>query len=80
MATSDRSEGVAQVSPDVYLAQFGRRRPFLSQSDADAYDQGFLAYSRGEPSSGRFGPQLAGWLDAEISYLDALDRAQECER
>ena len=66
--------------PDVYLAKFGRRRPFLSQADADAYDQGFNAYSRGEPSSGVFGPALAGWLDAEMAYLDALDRAQGCER
>ncbi len=65
---------------DVFRAALGRRRPFLSQADADAYDAGFLAYGHGDPSSGVFGPRLAGWLDAEMLFLDALDRAQECEQ
>ena len=65
---------------DVYRATLGRRRPFLSQSDADAYDGGFLSYSKGKAATDRYGPELAGWLDAEMQYLDALDRAQECEQ
>lgn len=46
-----------------YRAQLGRRRTFMSASDAQAYDKGFSEYPALPDSIGT--PQAQGYFDAE---------------
>lgn len=54
---------VTPQAPTVYRASTGRRRVFLSFSDAAAYDRGFRNYP--EPFHAEHGtPEAMGWMDA----------------
>lgn len=57
-----------QPPPQVYKAQLGRRRAYLSQADADAYDRGWSGYPGDIPA----GPSPAsdGYFDRESRELD----------
>lgn len=57
-----------------YRATLGRRREFLSQSDADEYDRGCVAFAglhRPDPLTG-WGPFRDGWCD---TWSEAEERA-----
>jgi hypothetical protein len=62
----------APEQPTTYRAKYGRRREFLSESDARAYDQGFADFRDGKELTSEINtPHSAGWFDAEVEYLDA---------
>lgn len=56
----------------VFHAHTGRRRAFLSASDAAAYDEGYAAFPGGPiPEIGT--PAGMGFFDAEDRALDMVD-------
>jgi hypothetical protein len=50
--------------PQFYAAQTGRRRAFLSQADARAYDAGWRSFAEGSAQPSHHGPFHDGWFDA----------------
>ena len=61
-----------------YRAQCGRRREFLSQSDADAYDDGYSAkYGFDMERINQGGPYVMGWYDWEQEQQDKADAQVE---
>lgn len=61
---------------NTYRATLGRRRSFLSQADADAYDDGVRDHAAGHPAPTGYTPKLQGWVDAEHAAIDAIDYAE----
>jgi hypothetical protein len=52
-------------APQFFTARTGRRRQFLSQGDADAYDRGYASFeSLSDPPPLDRGPFGDGWFDA----------------
>jgi hypothetical protein len=52
-------------TPQFFNARTGRRRQFLSQSDADAYDAGYASFQHfSDPPPLDRGPFGDGWFDA----------------
>jgi hypothetical protein len=52
-------------APQFFMARTGRRRQFLSQSDADAYDRGYASFqSTSDAPPLDLGPFGDGWFDA----------------
>lgn len=58
----------------VFRGQCGRRRAFLSASDASAYDRGYAAYPCGPIPDVMGTPEWMGYFDAEDQDLDRLDQ------
>ncbi len=73
----------AAKQPVWYRANTGRRRQFLSASDADAYDRGFAAYSIDSEPPAENGPYRDGWFDAfareEERAMSSLEVDVGCE-
>lgn len=69
------------TAPAVFRARLGRHRPFLSESDAHAYERGWATFPA--PLAGDLNtPEATGWFDAECAHLDtqdALRERAECE-
>jgi hypothetical protein len=61
-------------APQFFMARTGRRRQFLSQRDADAYDRGYASFQSisDAPPLDR-GPFGDGWFDA----FDECDHNRE---
>lgn len=68
-------------APQFFYARLGRRRQFLSQSDADAYDAGYSSFQHlSDPPPLDRGPFGDGWFDAfsedeekAMASLDGLE-------
>jgi hypothetical protein len=58
-----------------HQAKLGRRRTYLSLSDAIAYDDGFRAFP--EPlQNAQHTPYRDGWLDAQDDLLDQISNRE----
>lgn len=67
---ADALRGLAEFRTATFFqAKYGRRRYFLSQRDADAYDAGFTAFRSGRPMPQFSTPEWSGWVDAEKREL-----------
>lgn len=63
------------ASATFYRARLGRRRAFMSASDAEAYDRGYSEYPALPDNLGT--PQAQGYVDAQADHHDELDRRNE---
>lgn len=65
-------------SPQQYHATCGRRRMFLSLTDAHAYERGYHAHPdlplRPFPT---FGPEWDGYFDREDEVMEKFDREND---
>lgn len=62
------------LPPTLHRARHGRRRSFLSERDARAYDEGYMAFQGGEEVPPPINtPRSQGWFDAEQRYVDRSD-------
>lgn len=60
-------------SPPMFQSPVGRRRCFMSASDADAYTREFFRYVPGSQCPTEYGPAHDGWRDAAEFHAEALE-------
>lgn len=63
--------GMPMAPPQQFRARLGRRRTYLSRSDALAYDAGYELYPAVLADSSHT-PFRDGWLDAQDAALDEI--------
>lgn len=63
--------GSTATPPRFFSALSGRRPQFLSQTDADAYDQGWAIYPGAAPDEPATTPRSRGYADRAIDTINA---------